>query len=109
MKTTHAKLNINAIIAVMKPGSRYTAGQLATKLGLPVTSVRLVLATDVALARLDSHSQEDGRWYSIAGTSRRPGGHVDTRIRPDFTSHLTGYASGIERHRALAMSTRGVR
>ncbi|MBU9175820.1 hypothetical protein [Burkholderia gladioli] len=109
MKTTHAKLSINGVLAIMKPGQRYTASQLADRLKMPITSVRLVLATDVALARLDTHSAHRGRMYSLAGTSRAADAHVDTRIRPDFTSNLTGYVSGLEAHRALAMMTRGVR
>ncbi|MEK6290055.1 hypothetical protein [Burkholderia gladioli] len=109
MKTTHAKLTINGILAIMKPGQRYTAGQLADRLKQPVSSVRVVLSTDVALARLDTHSAHRGRLYSLAGTSRAADAHVDTRIRPDFSSNLTGYVRGLDAHRALAMTTRGVR
>ncbi|TDV39547.1 hypothetical protein C7405_101666 [Paraburkholderia caballeronis] len=107
MKTKNAKVTINAILAVMKPGTRYTAGRLATRLGAPVSSVRQVLSTDVALARLDAHSAHQGRVYSLAGTSRMSGAHVDNRIRPDLTSNLSEYARTLDAHRALAMTTRG--
>ncbi|AOI98116.1 hypothetical protein [Burkholderia sp. LA-2-3-30-S1-D2] len=103
------KLTINAIIAAMKPGIRYSSHDLARRLKQPVSSVRQVLALDVALARLDSHSESRGRMYSLAGTSRSPGTHVDMRVRPDFTSNLSGYMAEINTRQALAMTTRGVR
>ncbi|MBM5651947.1 hypothetical protein GSH05_09795 [Burkholderia pseudomallei] len=103
------KLTINAIIAAMKPGVRYSAHDLARRLKHPVSSVRQLLALDVALARLDCHSENRGRMYSLAGTSRSPGSHVDTRIRPDFTSNLTGYMHELNTRKALAMTTRGAR
>lgn len=109
MKTKNAKLTINGVIGVMRPGSRYTAARLAAKLGAPLSSMRQLLASDVALTRLDTESRPDGRWYSIAGTRRKPDAHVDTRIRPDFTSNLSGYVRQLDTHRALAMTTRGVR
>ncbi|KVU48206.1 hypothetical protein WK69_10890 [Burkholderia ubonensis] len=105
----NGKLTINAIIAAMKPGVRYSAHDLARRLKHPVSSVRQLLALDVALARLDSHSDSRGRMYSLAGTSRSPGSHVDTRIRPDFTSNLSGYMAELNTRKALAMTTRGVR
>ncbi|KVO65007.1 hypothetical protein WJ78_17965 [Burkholderia ubonensis] len=105
----NGKLTINAIIAAMKPGVRYSAHDLARRLKHPVSSVRQLLALDVALARLDSHSDSRGRMYSLAGTSRSPGSHVDTRIRPDFTSSLSGYMAELNTRQALAMMTRGVR
>ncbi|KUZ78285.1 hypothetical protein [Burkholderia ubonensis] len=105
----NGKLTINAIIAAMKPGVRYSAHDLARRLKHPVSSVRQLLALDVALARLDSHSESRGRMYSLAGTSRSPGTHVDTRIRPDFTSNLSGYMAEINARQALAMTTRGAR
>ncbi|KVN79387.1 hypothetical protein [Burkholderia ubonensis] len=105
----NGKLTINAIIAAMKPGIRYSAHDLARRLKHPVSSVRQLLALDVALARLDSHSDSRGRMYSLAGTSRSPGSHVDTRIRPDFTSNLSGYMAELNTRQALAMTTRGVR
>ncbi|KVC93224.1 hypothetical protein WI76_27095 [Burkholderia ubonensis] len=105
----NGKLPINAIIAAMKPGVRYSAHDLARRLKHPVSSVRQLLALDVALARLDSHSDSRGRMYSLAGTSRSPGSHVDTRIRPDFTSNLSGYMAELNTRKALAMTTRGVR
>ncbi|WP_171986283.1 hypothetical protein [Burkholderia cenocepacia] len=52
---------------------------------------------------------KSGRMYSLAGTSRSPGTHVDTRIRPDFTSNLSGYMAEINTRQALAMMTRGGR
>lgn len=109
LKKTHVKLTVNAILAIMTPGVRYTASGLAERLKQPISSVRTLLATDAALARLDSHSTHRGRTYSLAGTSRAPGTHIDTRVRPDFKSHLTGYARRLETQRALAMTTRGVR
>ncbi|KVZ79941.1 hypothetical protein [Burkholderia ubonensis] len=105
----NGKLTINAIIAAMKPGIRYSAHDLARRLKHPVSSVPQLLALDVALARLDSHSDSRGRMYSLAGTSRSPGSHVDTRIRPDFTSNLSGYMAELNTRQALAMTTRGVR
>ncbi|KVR05095.1 hypothetical protein WK11_13025 [Burkholderia ubonensis] len=105
----NGKLTINAIIAAMKPGIRYSAHDLARRLKHPVSSVRQLLALDVALARLDSHSENRGRMYSLAGTSRSPGSHVDTRIRPDFTSNLSGYMAELNTRKALAMTTRGAR
>ncbi|KVP84529.1 hypothetical protein WJ95_20430 [Burkholderia ubonensis] len=105
----NGKLTINAIIAAMKPGVRYSAHDLARRLKHPVSSVRQLLALDVALARLDSHSEARGRMYSLAGTSRSPGSHVDTRIRPDFTSNLSGYMAELNTRQALAMTTRGAR
>ncbi|KVP48411.1 hypothetical protein [Burkholderia ubonensis] len=105
----NGKLTINAIIAAMKPGIRYSAHDLARRLKHPVSSVRQLLALDVALARLDSHSESRGRMYSLAGTSRSPGSHIDTRIRPDFTSNLTGYMHELNTRKALAMTTRGAR
>ncbi|KHJ64679.1 hypothetical protein [Burkholderia glumae] len=109
MKTKNVKLTINGVIGVMKPGNRYRAADLAAKLGVPLSSVRLLLAIDAALVRLDTESRVDGRWYSLAGTRRKPDAHVDTRIRPDFSSNLSGYERGLDAHRALAMTTRGVR
>ncbi|KVE43236.1 hypothetical protein [Burkholderia sp. BDU5] len=109
MKTKNGKLTINAVLQTMRPGSRYTAARLAEKIGAPLSSVRQLLATDVALARLDSRSTRRGREYSLAGTCRAPDAHVDTRVRPDFTSHLTGYAGWLGSVQALAMTTRGVR
>ncbi|KVD52078.1 hypothetical protein [Burkholderia ubonensis] len=105
----NGKLTINAIIAAMKPGIRYSAHDLARRLKHPVSSVRQLLALDVALARLDSHSDSRGRMYSLAGTSRSPGSHVDTRVRPDFTSNLSGYMAELNTRKALAMTTRGAR
>ncbi|OJB35377.1 hypothetical protein [Burkholderia ubonensis] len=105
----NGKLTINAIIAAMKPGVRYSAHDLARRLKHPVSSVRQLLALDVALARLDSHSDSRGRMYSLAGTSRSPESHVDTRIRPDFTSNLSGYMAELNTRQALAMTTRGAR
>ncbi|MBU9340691.1 hypothetical protein KTD29_17365 [Burkholderia multivorans] len=93
----------------MKPGVRYSAHDLSRRLKHPVSSVRQLLSLDVALARLDCHSESRGRMYSLAGTSRSPGAHVDTRVRPDFTSHLTGYAGWLGSVQALAMTTRGAR
>ncbi|RRA01893.1 hypothetical protein [Burkholderia cepacia] len=104
-----SKLTINGLIAAMKPGIRYSAHDLARRLKHPVSSVRQLLALDVALARLDCHSESRGRMYSLAGTSRSPGTHVDTRIRPDFTSNLTGYMRELNARQELAMTTRGVR
>ncbi|AIS97209.1 putative phage DNA-binding protein [Burkholderia thailandensis E254] len=109
MKTKNGKLTINAVLGAMRPGSRYTANRLAEKLGAPLSSVRQLLATDVALARLDSRSSHRGREYSLAGTCRAPDAHVDTRIRPDFTSNLSGYMAELNTRRALAMMTRGGR
>ena len=109
MKAKHGKLTINAVLRITRPGVWYTAGRLAERLKQPVSSVRMVLATDVALVRLDSRSTHRGREYSLAGTCRAPGAHVDTRIRPDFKSHLTGYAGWLGSVQALAMTTRGVR
>lgn len=103
------KLTINAVIGKMKPGIRYSAHDLARRTKHPVSSVRQLLALDVALARLDMHSEGRGRVYSLAGTSRSPGSHVDTRIRPDFTSNLSGYVSELNTRQALAMMTRGGR
>lgn len=105
----NGKLTINAIIAAMKPGVRYSAHDLARRMKHPVSSVRQLLALDVALARLDCHSESRGRMYSLAGTSRSPGTHVDTRIRPDFTSNLSGYMAELNTRQALAMMTRGGR
>lgn len=103
------KLTINEVIGKMKPGVRYSAHDLARRLKHPVSSVRQLLSLDVALARLDCHSGSRGRMYSLAGTSRSPGTHVDTRIRPDFTSNLSGYMAELNTRQALAMMTRGVR
>ncbi|WP_407971442.1 hypothetical protein ACJ51O_08050 [Burkholderia pyrrocinia] len=105
----NGKLTINGLIGAMKPGIRYSAHDLARRLKHPVSSVRQLLALDVALARLDCHSESRGRMYSLAGTSRSPGTHVDTRIRPDFTSNLSGYIREINTRQALAMTTRGMR
>lgn len=104
-----SKLTINAMIAAMKPGIRYSAHDLARRLKHPVSSVRQLLSLDVALARLDCHSASRGRMYSLAGTSRSPGSHVDTRVRPDFTSNLSGYMAELNTRQALAMMTRGGR
>ncbi|KKL38600.1 hypothetical protein WR30_11110 [Burkholderia contaminans FFH2055] len=104
-----SKLTINGLIGAMKPGIRYSAHDLARRVKHPVSSVRQLLSLDVALARLDCHSESRGRMYSLAGTSRSPGTHVDTRIRPDFTSNLSGYMAEINTRQALAMTTRGVR
>ncbi|WP_322073349.1 hypothetical protein [Burkholderia cepacia] len=104
-----SKLTINGLIGKMKPGIRYSAHDLARRLKHPVSSVRQLLALDVALARLDMHSEGRGRVYSIAGTCRSPGSHVDTRVRPDFTSNLSGYMRELNTRQALAMMTRGVR
>ncbi|VWD02016.1 phage DNA-binding protein [Burkholderia aenigmatica] len=104
-----SKLTVNAMIGIMKPGVRYSAHDLARRTKFPVSSVRQLLALDVALARLDCHSEARGRMYSLAGTSRSPGSHVDTRVRPDFTSNLTGYMLELNTRQALAMTTRGVR
>ncbi|MGS0981352.1 helix-turn-helix domain-containing protein [Burkholderia glumae] len=109
MKTKNVKLTINWVIEVMKPGNRYRAADLAAKLGVPPSSVRRLLATDAARACLDMESGVDGPWYSLAGRWRKPEAHVDTRIRPDLTSNLSGYVRGLDAHRALAMTTRGVR
>lgn len=104
-----SKLTINGLIAAMKPGTRYSAHDLARRLKQPVSSVRHLLGLDVALARLDCHSESRGRMYSLAGTSRSPGTHVDTRVRPDFTSNLSGYMAELNTRQALAMTTRGAR
>ncbi|MDT6993871.1 hypothetical protein [Burkholderia cenocepacia] len=104
-----SKLTINEMIGKMKPGVRYSAHDLARRLKHPVSSVRQLLSLDVALARLDCHSENRGRMYSLAGTSRSPGTRVDTRIRPDFTSNLTGYMAELNARQALAMTTRGGR
>ncbi|HDV6320885.1 TPA: hypothetical protein RJR38_002714 [Burkholderia multivorans] len=105
----NGKLTINAIIAVMKPGVRYSAHDLARRLKDPVSSVRQLLSLDVALARLDCHSESRGRMYSLAGTSLSPGTHVDKRVRPNFTSNLSGYMAELNTRQALAMTTRVVR
>ncbi|MDN7412657.1 hypothetical protein QZM42_29460 [Burkholderia vietnamiensis] len=104
-----SKLTINGLIGAMKPGVRYSAHDLERRLKHPVSSVRQLLSLDVALARLDMHSESRGRMYSLAGTSRSPGTHVDTRIRPDFTSNLSGYMAELNTRQALAMMTRGAR
>ncbi|ALX13358.1 hypothetical protein P350_11305 [Burkholderia cepacia JBK9] len=97
------------MIGKMKPGIRYSAHDLARRTKHPVSSVRQLLSLDVALARLDMHSEGRGRVYSLAGTSRSSGSHVDTRIRPDFTSNLSGYVSELNTRQVLAMMTRGAR
>lgn len=63
-----SKLTINEMIGKMKPGVRYSAHDLARRLKHPVSSVRQLLSLDVALARLDCHSENRGRMYSLAGT-----------------------------------------
>ncbi|ALK35152.1 hypothetical protein [Burkholderia plantarii] len=105
-KTTRATLTVTEVAATMRPGVKYTTSQLAKKLGAPISAMRQLLSSDVAIARFDMHSESKGRTYSLAGTCRAPDAHVDTRVRPDFTSNLSGYTRDLETHRALAMTTR---
>ncbi|WP_419687251.1 hypothetical protein ACN22W_08340 [Burkholderia theae] len=107
MKTT--KITLDTVLSVMKPGQRYTAHDLARSSNVPLSTVRHLLASDRAATRIDvKRGEKRGRMFSLAGTC---GGdrHVDERIRPDFTSHLTGYAGWLGSVRALAMTTRGAR
>ncbi|WP_322067503.1 hypothetical protein [Burkholderia cenocepacia] len=109
MKTKTTKITLDTVLSVMKPGQRYTAHDLSRNAGVPLSTVRHLLASDRAATRVDvKRGEKRGRMFSLAGTC---GGdqHVDTRIRPDFTSHLAGYAGWLGSHRALAMTTRGAR
>ncbi|CAN0620470.1 putative phage DNA-binding protein [Burkholderia multivorans] len=106
MKTKNGKLTINAVLAVMKPGQRYTAHDLARSMGAPVSTVRQLLGSDRAMTRIDISTSPRGRTFSLAGSCAGER-HVDTRIRPDFASNLSGYVRGLDAHRALAMTTRG--
>ncbi|WP_175984594.1 hypothetical protein [Burkholderia stabilis] len=108
MKTKTTKITLDTVLAVMKAGQRYTAHDLARNADVPVSTVRQLLASDRAVTRVDTKGSKRGRLFSLAGTC---GGdqYIDTRIRPDFTSHLTGYAGWLGSHQALAMTTRGAR
>ncbi|MFY4713551.1 hypothetical protein [Burkholderia glumae] len=106
-KSPRANLTVAEVAATMRPGVTYTTSRLAGKLGVPVSAMRHLLSCDVALARFDLHSGPTGRAYSLAGTRRAPDAHVDTRVRPDLSSNLSGYMRGLDTHRALAMTTRG--
>ncbi|CAR54916.1 hypothetical protein [Burkholderia cenocepacia] len=107
MKTKPTKITLDTVLSVMKPGRRYTAHDLARSAGVPLSTVRHLLASDRAMTRVDiKRGERRGQMFSLAGTCGGSG-HVDTRVRPDFTSHLTGYAGWLSSHRALAMTTRG--
>ncbi|AYZ99215.1 hypothetical protein DB771_28535 [Burkholderia sp. AU29985] len=97
------------MLSVMKPGRRYTAHDLARSAGVPLSTVRHLLASDRAMTRVDiKRGERRGQMFSLAGTCAGSG-HVDTRIRTDFTSHLTGYGGWLSSVQALAMTTRGAR
>ncbi|CAN0620509.1 putative phage DNA-binding protein [Burkholderia multivorans] len=108
MKTKQQKITLDTVLASMKPGQRYTAHDLARNADVPLSTVRQLLGSDRALTRLDISSSKRGRMFALAGSC---GGerHVDTRVRPDFTSNLSGYVRGLDAHRMLAMTTRGAR
>ncbi|MDR9177927.1 hypothetical protein [Burkholderia multivorans] len=109
MKTKPTKITLDTVLSVMKPGQRYTAHDLARSAGVPLSTVRHLLASDRAATRVDvKRGERRGRMFALAGTCGGSG-HVDTRVRPDFTSHLTGYAGWLGSVRALAMTTRGAR
>ncbi|WP_175777619.1 hypothetical protein [Burkholderia anthina] len=109
MKTKTTKITLDTVLSVMKPGQRYTAHDLARSAKAPLSTVRHLLASDRATTRVDVKCGERrGRMFSLAGTCGAEG-RIDTRIRPDFTSHLTGYAGWLGSHQALAMTTRGAR
>nr|WP_230939421.1 hypothetical protein [Burkholderia diffusa] len=93
----------------MKPGQRYTAHDLARAADVPLSTVRHLLASDRAATRIDiKRGERRGQMFSLAGTCGRSG-HIDTRVRLDFTSHLNGYAGWLRSVQALAMTTRGAR
>ncbi|MDN8047585.1 hypothetical protein QZN20_09885 [Burkholderia multivorans] len=109
MKTKPTKITLDTVLSVMKPGRRYTAHDLARSAGVPLSTVRHLLASDRAMTRVDvKRGERRGQMFSLAGTCGGSG-HVDTRIRPDFTSHLTGYGGWLGSVQALAMTTRGAR
>ncbi|MBN3750103.1 hypothetical protein G3N96_32490 [Burkholderia sp. Se-20373] len=97
------------MLSVMKPGQRYTAHDLARNADVPLSTVRHLLGSDRAATRIDvRRGEKRGRMFSLAGTCGGDG-HIDMRIRPDFTSNLTGYAGWLGSLQALAMTTRGAR
>lgn len=103
----NGKYTLDAILAVMKRGQWYTAHDLSRRAGLPVTTARLILGSDRAVTAIDTRrGRGRGREFCVAGTGAGPR-HVDTRIRPDFTSHLKGYQAWLDGHQALAMLARG--
>ncbi len=107
MKAT-GKYKLDGILAVMKAGRWYTASDLATQARMPVTTARLLLGGVRAVTAIDSRKgRKRSREFCLAGTGVGPR-HVDTRIRPDFTSHLKGYQGWLNGHRVLAMVARGV-
>ncbi|HDR9029909.1 TPA: hypothetical protein QDB14_004131 [Burkholderia vietnamiensis] len=109
MKTKTTKITLDTVLAVMKPGQRYTAHDLSRNAGVPLSTVRHLLASDRAATRVDvRRGEKRGRMFALAGTCGGAG-HVDMRVRPDFTSYLTGYAGWLGSVRDLAMTTRGAR
>lgn len=101
------KYKLSQILAVMKAGRWYTAHDLSTHAQMPVTTARLLLGGVRAVTALDSRKgRKRSREFCLAGTGAGPR-HFDTRIRPDFTSHLTGYQGWLDGHQALAMLARG--
>ncbi|MEX3614354.1 MAG: hypothetical protein VB141_11505, partial [Burkholderia gladioli] len=63
MKRT--KFTLEMVLAIMEPGQRYGAQGLATTLGMPVTTVRLLLGSDQALTRVISRGKDSKRTYEI--------------------------------------------
>ncbi|WP_168736079.1 hypothetical protein [Burkholderia sp. Tr-862] len=109
MKTKSTKITVDTVLSVMKAGQRYTAHDLARSSGAPLSTVRHLLASDRAATRVDTkRGERRGRMFSLAGTCGGSG-HVDTRIRPDFKSHLSGYGGWLGSVQVLAMTTRGAR
>ncbi|AOI65540.1 hypothetical protein WS51_18225 [Burkholderia territorii] len=109
MKTKPTKITLDTVLSVMKPGQRYTAHDLARSSGAPLSTVRHLLSSDRAATRVDiKRGERRGQMFSLAGTCGGSG-YVDARVRPDFTSHLNGYACWLRSVQALAMTTRGAR